>query len=143
MIKNGRHDLDCLASPRNRRLHFETLSVHEIFNSQTVQKGEVNVLIYTTTRNLNAPTRSHFLPSCIDARDLSKKNRPVLRPACPKKGRKVTINNYAVRSLRKERMAPMPNGRSNSAPAATVEGSGMGVRVRDALDVVVAPVGPA
>ena len=43
MIKNGRHDLDCLASPRNRRLHFETVSVHEIFNSQTVQKGEVKV----------------------------------------------------------------------------------------------------
>ncbi len=91
MIKNGRHDLDCLASPRNRRLHFETVSVHEIFNSQTVQKGEVNVLIYTTTRNLNAPTRSHFLPSCIDARDLSKKKQAGLATGLPQKRKK---SNY-------------------------------------------------
>jgi hypothetical protein len=54
-----------------------------------------------------------------------KKGRPVLRPACFA-AKNNTMVNQAVRSFRKERMAPMPNGSNIKAPATTVVGSGTG-----------------
>jgi hypothetical protein len=59
------------------------------------------------------------------SKTLDKKAGRSWRTACSKEELK-TISCQTARSLRKERMAPMPNGSNIKAPAMTVDASGTG-----------------